>query len=107
MSEHVMLTEQDIADVREIQRLLDEMYDNYLRKSDDKHHKSSEGHISLELNNYFDRCDGQAMKVRGVSIFSYLFGKPGEREHTFSSVSKALEEVREWHRVEMENDYDW
>lgn len=99
-----MISEEDKNGILEIQRLLDEAYRNYFEKSDG-FCKSSEGHISLELNNYFDRRDGEELKFSGVTIYSYVLD-PNDRIHSFLSVAKALETVRAWHKREMERDYD-
>lgn len=98
-----MITEQEARDLAEIRRLLDEAYDHYFKYSDG-YCKSSEGYIALEFNHYFDRRDGQSFGVKGVEIYSYVFGP--NRNHHFKSVADALSGVRLWHDREMREDYD-
>lgn len=102
-----MITEQEMKDLEEIRRLLDEAYDHYFKYSDG-YCKSAEGYIALEFNHYFDRRDGQSFGVKGVEIYSYVFGP--NRNHNFESVADALGVVRVWHDREMQDNHeepDW
>ena len=99
----MVITDQEYADLREIQRLLDEAYDNYFAKGDG-HCKSMEGSISIEFNNYFDRHGGDPFNVRSVGVYSYVLGP--SRSHYFDSTAEALAAVRKWHADEMARDYD-
>lgn len=88
----------------EISRLLDEAYKHYF--SYEGHCKSSEGHISVDYGNYWAREENPSdMKIRGVSIYSYIFCTEG-RSQDFDSVDEALETVRKWHANEMAYDYN-
>lgn len=98
-----MITEQEVKDLAEIRRLLDEAYDHYFANSDG-HCKSSEGFISLNYPNYFDRKHGDAFGVKSVEIYSYVFGP--NRNHFFKSTAEALETVKVWHKREMQETYE-
>ncbi|MFE8916831.1 hypothetical protein [Streptomyces globisporus] len=102
-----MISEQEAKDLSEIQRLLDEAYDHYFKYSDG-YCKSSEGHIALNFNHYFERRDGEAPGIKSVEIYSYVFGP--SRLHTFASTADALGVVKVWHDREMQETYeepDW
>lgn len=101
-----MITEQEMKDLAEIRRLLDEAYDHYFENSDG-HCKSSEGYISLNYPNYFERKDGAGLGLRSVEIYSYVFGP--NRLHFFKSTAEALVAVKQWHEREMQETYedDW
>lgn len=98
-----MITDQEMQDLEEIRRLLDEAYDHYFTNSDG-HCKSSEGYIGLNFPNYFERRDGQAFVVKGVEIYSYVLGS--DRSHHFKSTAEALKTVQYWHDKEMQEDYE-
>lgn len=98
-----MITEQEMKDLQEIRRLLDEAYDHYFKYSDGCC-KSFEGYIGLEFNNYFDRRDGQSFGVMGVEIYSYVFGP--NRSHHYTSTALALAAVKEWREKEMQETYE-
>lgn len=91
-----------LRDIRELQRLLDEAYAHYFEHSDG-HCKSSEGYVEVRFNNYFDRRDGQPLKIEGVGVFSYVLGP--HRMHDFDSPAEALAAVREWHARQLATDY--
>lgn len=106
-----ILTEQELADLSEIQRLIDEAYEHYFRLSDG-YSKMSEGAIEVHFGNYFDRSGtGWGMEAperhRAVNIYSYVLGP--SRMHHFPSIAEALETVKKWHADEMTNDHkeDW
>lgn len=101
-----MITEQEMKDLAEIRRLLDEAYDHYFKYSDG-YCKSSEGHIGLDFNNFFERRDGISFGIKSVEIYSYVFGP--NRSHYFKSTAEALETVKQWHEREMQKGYeeDW
>ena len=85
--------------LKEIMRLLDEAYDHYFEH--ESHCKSAEGRVSVHFGTYFDRNEGAPWnQVECVEIYSYVLGP--SRTHYFDSLDEALEEVREWHKREME-----
>jgi len=92
----------DLAKLEEIHRLLDEAYRYYFEHGDG-HCKSSEGHVSVEFGNYWERQD-KGLHVTGVSVYSYVLGP--NRTHDFDSLDQALEVVRSWHRQEVNTVYD-
>ncbi|MEU0952841.1 hypothetical protein ABZ353_10935 [Streptomyces niveus] len=98
-----MISEQEMQDLAEIRRLLDEAYDHYFKFSDG-YCKSSEGHIGLDFNNYFNRQEGQSFGIKTVEVYSYVLGP--NRNHAFGSTAEALEIVRGWHDKEMQEDYE-
>lgn len=86
----------DFAKITEIQKLLDEMLEHYLTY--ESHCKSSEGHVSLEFGNSWERREG----FKGCRVYIYSYIAPSEeRNHSFDSVDEALEAVRGWHAEEM------
>lgn len=95
-----LLTQDDIDKLTEIQNLLDEGLAHYLTY--EGHCKSSEGHVSVNLANSWDRRRGENPIT--VEVYSYVLGP--HRSHSFDSVDEALEEVRKWHAQEMEYDPD-
>jgi hypothetical protein len=97
-----VITVQQLTDLAELQRLMDEAYAHYFANGDG-HCKSSEGYVGLHFNNYFDRSDGQPFEIASVEVYSYVLGP--SRSYDFPSTSAALKAVREWHRREMETDY--
>lgn len=100
MNNPTILTAEDINKLSEIQNLLDEGLEHYLQY--ESHCKSSEGHVSVSLSNSWDRRDGK--NPIGVEVYSYVLGP--SRSHYFESIDEALEEVRKWHKAEMEYDYN-
>lgn len=94
---HALITPEEMADLEEIDRLLDEAnnhaYDN------DGIGKSSEGNISVDLGNHWDRDPEEPRKPVQVTIYAYMLGP--HRSHYFDSTAQALEVVRTWHRNEM------
>lgn len=95
-----ILTQDDIDKLVEIQNLLDEGLAHYLTY--EGHCKSSEGHVSVNLGNSWDRRNGENPIT--VEVYSYVLGP--SRSHDFDSVDEALEEVRKWHAQEMAYDPD-
>ena len=100
MNNPTILTTEDITKLAEIQNLLDEGLEHYLQY--ESHCKSSEGYVSVSLSNSWDRRDGK--NPVGVEVYSYALGP--NRGHYFDSIDEALEEVRKWHKAEMEYDYN-
>lgn len=86
----------------EVRRLLAEAYGHYFDHSDDGHCKSAEGAISVHYPPFF-WLEGENPEP-GVSIYSYVLGP--SRLHDFASIDAALDEVRRWHREEMEFDHE-
>lgn len=101
-----ILTEQEGRDFAEILRLHDEAFKDYLTRHN-YGHKSSEGAVTLEFGNFWDRDGydnpGAPGKV-SVSIYSYVLGP--NRNHYFDSIAEALAEVRKWHRAQMDSPDD-
>jgi len=95
MSEPTVLSQQDLDNLVEIQRLLDEGLEHYLTY--DSHCKSSEGYVSVSLGNSWERREGEH-PIR-VEVYSYVLGP--NRSHYFESTEEALTEVRKWHKREM------
>lgn len=94
----------DMEKLQEISRLLDEAYDHYFKY--EGHCKSSEGFISLEYGNLWDRKGNPGdMHIKNVHIYSYVFCDQG-RSQDFETVDEALETVRGWHAREMAYDYE-
>lgn len=104
MTKLVELTDVDVADLMEIQRLHDEAFQHY-RTNDTwgGGHKSSEGYVSVNFGNFFDRDDDRGTYKAGVEVYSYVFGP--HRNHYFDTIKAGLEAVRVWHKAEMERDY--
>lgn len=104
MSEPTLLSQQDLDNLVEIQRLLDEGLEHYLTY--ESHCKSSEGYVSVSLSNSWQRREGK--NPIGVEVYSYVLGP--NRSHYFESTEEALTEVRKWHEREMAHvppeDYD-
>lgn len=98
-----MITVQQMTDLAEIQRLMDEAYAHYF-DSGESHCKSDEGYVGLHFNNVHDRRAGEPFEIVDVEIYSYVLGP--HRTHNFRSTSDALDAVREWHRREMEHNYE-
>lgn len=103
-----MITEQDLANVKEIARLHDEAF--WWLHQFDGHAKSSDGsiQIDIEFGNVWERQEGPIQPRVGVAIYSYvvasstpLYPNFGERNHYFESTDQALNVMREWHRVAM------
>lgn len=88
--------------LKEIRRLLKEAYDNYFTNDPDASCKSAEGQISIYYGNYWD--DGDDLIIRHIEIYSYVFGP--HRLHSFKNIDEALETVRQWHKEEMDRDYE-
>lgn len=100
MNNPTILTTEDINKLTEIQNLLDEGLDHYLQY--ESHCKSSEGWVSVNLSNSWDRREGR--NPIEVEVYSYALGP--HRTHYFDSIDEALEEVRKWHKAEMAYDYN-
>lgn len=99
-----LITQQDLDNLAEIQRLLDEGLKHYLTY--EGHCKSSEGYVSIEISfgTSWDRFDaaekGKTVKPKyNVNVYSYVLGP--HRSHDFDYPEDALEAVREWHAAEM------
>lgn len=92
----------DIEKLQEISRLLDEAYTHYFTY--EGHCKSSEGFISVEYGNLWDRRDNPLeLPIKNVHIYSYVFCREG-RSQDFNTLDEALETVRGWHAEEMSYD---
>ncbi|MFJ3084414.1 hypothetical protein ACIPJG_32310 [Streptomyces halstedii] len=98
-----MISEREAKDLSKIQRLLDEAYDHYFRYSDG-YCKSSEGHIALNFNHYFERSAGEVPGIKSVEVYSYVLGP--HRSHYFDSTAEALVAVKLWHEKEMQETYE-
>jgi len=96
------MNKEDYEKLEEINSLLDEAYNHYFEY--EGHCKSSEGYISIEYGNLWDRKD-DGLKIKNVHIYSYVFCREG-RSQDFDSLDDALTTVREWHKDEMAYDYN-
>lgn len=96
-----LINDQELADLAEIRRLLDEAYEHYFANGDG-HCKSSEGFIELGTNTAHDRRAGDPFQINSVGVYSYVLGP--SRMHYFQSVAEALATVRQWHADEMARD---
>lgn len=96
---------QDLKNLAEIQRLLDDAYDHYFEHSDG-YCKPSEGWLQVDFGNYFYRKQENvtSLKVAEVKIYSYVFSS--YRMHDFATTAEALAAVQEWHREEMSNTHE-
>jgi hypothetical protein len=96
------MKQSDFNKLKKIRELLKEAYDHYFEYSDG-HCKSSEGHISLDFGNYWEdkSCE---LNITGVNIYSYVLGS--SRLHYFKDLDNALESVVQWHRDELNTDYN-
>lgn len=101
MARHELLTDQEMADLREIDVLLDEANKHALEG--DGHCKSSEGYVAVSFGNHWERDPEEPRKPAKVEVYSYRLGP--HRMHYFDSTTQALEIVRQWHRCEMAFDY--
>lgn len=98
-----MLKTEELAKLKEIERLLDEAYANYFEKDPEGYCKSSEGAVTVSFGTFFDRRDGNHGPVN-VEIYSYIFGP--NRLNNFPTLDAALAAVTSWHTEEMARDYD-
>lgn len=98
-----MLKTEELAKLKEIERLLDEAYANYFEKDPEGYCKSSEGAVTVSFGTFFDRRDGNHEPVN-VEIYSYIFGP--NRLNNFPTLDAALAAVTSWHTEEMARDYD-
>jgi hypothetical protein len=96
------MNKKDFDKLLKIRTLLKEAYDYYFQHSDG-HCKSSEGHISLDFGNYWEDKECE-LKITGVQIYSYVLGP--DRLHYFKSLDNALESVVQWHKEQMNTDYN-
>ena len=96
------MTPEELKKLEEINSLLEEAYSHYFKY--EGHCKSSEGFISIEYGNLWDRRD-DGLGIKNVHIYSYVFCKEG-RSQDFDSLDEALATVREWHAEEMAYDYE-
>ena len=96
------MNKSDFNKLIKIRKLLKEAYDHYFEYSDG-HCKSSEGSIGIEFGDYWSdkNCEG---KITGINIYSYVFGS--SRLDYFDTLDKALDTVVQWHKQEMETDYN-
>jgi hypothetical protein len=100
----VLLTVEELAKIDEIRYLHDTALARALKR--DGHSKSSEGNITIDIGNYWERSDGDKPEV-GVNLYSYVLGP--SRSHWFASIDRALETVRVWYAREMSSpaEYNW
>jgi hypothetical protein len=96
------MNESDFNKLKQIRKLLKEAYDHYFQYSDG-HCKSSEGYIGLDFGDYWSDKNCEC-NVTGVQIYSYVLGP--SRLHYFDTIDKALQTVIQWHRNEMNTDYN-
>lgn len=103
-----LISDEDIKNLTEIQRLLDEGLKHYLEY--ESHCKSSEGYVSIEVSfgtswERFEAAEkGVELKPKyNVNVYSYALSP--SRSWDFDYPEDALEKVREWHAAEMAYDY--
>ncbi len=96
------MNECDFNKLKKIRQLLKEAYDHYFQYSDG-HCKTSEGWIDLSFGDYWQDKNCEC-KITGVQIYSYVLGP--SRLHYFDSLDEALDAVIQWHRDEMNADYN-
>lgn len=96
------LTQQDMDNLVEIQRLLDEGLKHYLTY--ESHCKSSEGHVGVNISfgNSWERFNGPVKPKIEISVYSYALGP--HRSHYFDDTEMALWAVQAWHEMEMRFD---
>lgn len=94
---HALITADELADLAQIDRLLDEA--NAHAYSIGDFGKSSEGYIEVSFGNHFDRDPDEPRFKPQVSIYSYMLGP--YRQHHFDSIAQALAVVKVWHHNEM------
>lgn len=102
MTRHELLTEQEMADLRQIDVLLNEANTHAMTLGDGGW-KSSEGHISVSFGNHWERDPSEPRKPVEVTVYSYLLGP--HRSHYFDSTAQALDVVKQWHTRELAYDY--
>lgn len=95
-----LLTQQDIENLTEGQRLLDEAYAHYFENSDG-YCKSGEGIVTISTENYFARAEGRRELV--VEVYSSVFATG--RRQTFDSTADFVAWAREIHADEMVRDH--
>jgi hypothetical protein len=97
------MNKEDFKKLLQIRKLLKEAYDHVFENDHDCSHKSQEGHISIEFGNYWEdqKCE---MKITSVNIYSYVFGN--SRSHYYDTLDEALQVVVQWHKDEMNTDYE-
>lgn len=96
------MTRDEFDKLQEISRLLKEAYNHYFEY--EQHCKSSEGHITIDYGNLWERGESENFGIRGIEIYSYVFCREGRSQY-FDSVDSALGTVREWHEDEMSYNY--
>lgn len=98
---HELIAPEEIANLKEIDRLLDEAYRHYFARPDALG-KPAEGHIEVCFGNYWDRDPDEERTPPVVAIYSYALG-PGWT-HYFDSPQEALDAVLVWWAREMEEE---
>ena len=100
-----LISDEDIKNLTEIQRLLDEGLEHYLTY--ESHCKSSEGYVSIEVSfgTSWDRFrakeEGKPLRPKyNVNVYSYALSS--SRSWDFEYPEDALAAVQEWHKSEME-----
>ncbi len=100
-----LLTAQDIENLTEGQRLLDEVYDHYFEHSD-RYCKGGEGTVTIMTNTYFDRAgSGPATSLPALQVQVYSPVFASGRRQTFDSTADFLAWTREIHAEEMTKDH--
>lgn len=97
------ISDLEMRDLIDIQRLLDETYARYLARNGGQC-RSYEGQILLEFNSVFDRRDGEPLQIRRVSIDAAVLNSMGQR--WFDSTAQALAAVWQWHDQEMQKSFN-
>lgn len=92
-----LLTPEELADFKEVTRLLEEVSIHDLEQRGEGELEG--GDIYLRFRNGRDQLGEVERKSPSVSIHSYLIGP--QRNYLFQSIRQALEFVREWHKDKM------
>lgn len=99
---HELITAEELADLKEIDRLLHEA-NNHAAEHGELY-KHDDGGLDVDFGNHFDRHPDGDRRPVSVEIYAYSIGP--HRRHFFTSTAQALEVVREWHAIEMSYDYE-
>lgn len=96
-----LLTSQELDELTQAQKLLDEAYTHYFEVSDG-YSKITEGHIAVHLGNFFDRRAGNRNLC--IEVYAAVIGYE-KRSYFFESTSDMLEVIKEWHKEELADDH--
>lgn len=86
--------------LEEMNKLLMEANEHYFNRGGMG--KNAEGEIYVYYPGYWDQKEGKTEP--SIAVYSYALGP--HRNHEFETIDLALETVREWCKLEMENNGD-